>query len=79
MLNATKIIGYTIDQSVIGTVRLTVNAITIFNNQTTTSADNLTGLLCQSLRIKSQVLTQLSFNYSVRPTVSSTSVNTSWS
>jgi hypothetical protein len=31
------------------------------------------------LRIKSQVLTQLSFNYSVRPTVSSTSVNTSWS
>ena len=43
ILNATNIIGYTINQLVWGTVRLTDSAITMFNNQLHISNINLTG------------------------------------
>ena len=43
ILNATNMIGYTINQLVYGTVRLTDSAITMFNNQLHTSKHSLTG------------------------------------
>jgi len=58
ILNATNIIGYTINQLVYGTVRLTDKAITIFNSQLQTSKHNLTGWLFQSSRINLTVLCQ---------------------
>jgi len=58
ILNATNMIGYTINQLVYGTVRLTDSAITMFNNQLHTSKHNLTGWLCQSLLTKLNVACQ---------------------
>jgi hypothetical protein len=52
ILIATNIIGYTILQSVLGTVADTVPAMTIFNNQLTVSNVNRKGFLFQSLRTK---------------------------
>ena len=58
MPSATNIIGYNINQLIYGTVKLTVSAITTFNNQLHISKHNLTGWLCQSFLIKLAVVCQ---------------------
>lgn len=43
MLNAQKITGYTYNQLVYGTVKLTDSEITMFNTQLNVSSESLTG------------------------------------
>jgi hypothetical protein len=56
ILTAQKMIGYTIFQSVFGTVNDTIDAIIRLSNQLIISKHNLTGLLCQSCLINLIVL-----------------------